>query len=932
MTDGAAMDRARGRLGHVLRGKYRLDAVLGVGGMAVVYAATHRNKKRFAIKMLHAELSLNTDVRTRFLREGYVANSVEHPGAVSVLDDDIAEDGAAFVVMELLDGLAIDELVATHGGRVPVPLALSIIDALLEVMSAAHRKKIVHRDIKPANLFLTKDGRLHVLDFGIARLRDDAGGEATATGAMLGTPAFMAPEQALGHASDIDAQTDLWAIGATFFFLLSGELVHPGENAAQLLIKAATKKARTIAGVMPTLHAAIANLVDRALAFDKAERWESADEMRDALHKASREATDGVVQALPKDVARPLEANITGLEDTAAVSPVADTDEAAFAPTAVEEAPATATVPAPTPASARTDAPVDRKGRNRLVIAGALVAAVAGGIAVASLLAPAKTTPAVSTAPSGSATPRQGRSPATPAAVAAYEAAMEAWRNGQREESLRSLLAVVDADPGFGPGYLRLAIHWCGPGADDETARVFFQKALQHRASLGELDEALLAAFEPRLLLPPDRGEYLRRMEAAAPRFKTDAYFQNLLGEALIASRPDDADAAFQRALAADPRNAPAYEVRIAIARTKGDNRVAAELVDACVNASASAIGCLGTRMSMAAAEGRCQDVKADANRLLAIDATTDDHYWAVAMGMEAVGDPMDAVGEVLKRGATRVSDPDIRRLRELDALWTVSVHEGDFFAAAKNGDEAIAQSSRTGRVEKGGNLQHHRAATADEDEIALALEAGDIARARALVKALRTRVTATSLDDQDVARVLPLLAAWELQVGSRSHEQLVVERDRLVDLVRKNALEKTGRDDPFGAWRVVHAATASDERGALEALAAMPPLDEASERALQRNTIALDVGRVYALAGRGKDALPLLERATRTCFRLGPLIDNVQALYWLGLAREQNGDRKGAREAYEKLLGRWGKATPRSVTAEKARGRLAALDKSSSN
>src|SRR5271168_5018859 len=104
MADDELLALARARIGRVLRGKYHLDRVLGVGGMAVVYAATHRNQKQFAIKMLHAELSIRDDVRQRFLREGYAANSVKHPGALAVLDEDEAEDGSAFLVMELLDG------------------------------------------------------------------------------------------------------------------------------------------------------------------------------------------------------------------------------------------------------------------------------------------------------------------------------------------------------------------------------------------------------------------------------------------------------------------------------------------------------------------------------------------------------------------------------------------------------------------------------------------------------------------------------------------------------------------------------------------------------------------------------------------------------------------------------------------------------------
>jgi len=111
------MVRAQQRIGQVLREKWRLDALLGVGGMAAVYAATHRNQKRVAIKMLHPELSFNSAVRQRFLREGYVANTVQHSGAVSVDDDDVSEDGCAFLVMELLDGETLDARWARKGRR-----------------------------------------------------------------------------------------------------------------------------------------------------------------------------------------------------------------------------------------------------------------------------------------------------------------------------------------------------------------------------------------------------------------------------------------------------------------------------------------------------------------------------------------------------------------------------------------------------------------------------------------------------------------------------------------------------------------------------------------------------------------------------------------------------------------------------------------------
>src|SRR5262249_12850382 len=157
--------------------KWRLDRLLGVGGMAAVYEATHRNKKRVAVKLLHAEFSQNADLRTRFLREGYAANVIEHPGAVSVLDDDVTDAGAAFLVMELLEGETLDQRWERMAGRLPAAEVFGFADQLLDVLAVAHTKGIVHRDIKPENLFVTREGTLKVLDFGIARVfesRQDA--------------------------------------------------------------------------------------------------------------------------------------------------------------------------------------------------------------------------------------------------------------------------------------------------------------------------------------------------------------------------------------------------------------------------------------------------------------------------------------------------------------------------------------------------------------------------------------------------------------------------------------------------------------------------------------------------------------------------------------------------------------------------------------
>jgi serine/threonine-protein kinase len=280
-ADASELELVSRWLGKTIKDKYVVEHMIGSGGMAVVYAARHhRNGKRFAVKMLHRELSLNTFIRQRFLREGYVANRVDHPGAVAVIDDDVTEDGSAFLVMELLVGTTVESMWESHGQRLPLDCVLAISEQLLDVLTAAHAQNIVHRDLKPANMFLVRDGSVKILDFGIARLRESTDSSKTESGTTLGTPLFMPPEQASGRSRDVDGRTDLWAIGATMFSLLSGQYVHDGENATQVLISAATSQARSLTTAVVDPHPVITALIDKALAFDSDDRWESAAAMR----------------------------------------------------------------------------------------------------------------------------------------------------------------------------------------------------------------------------------------------------------------------------------------------------------------------------------------------------------------------------------------------------------------------------------------------------------------------------------------------------------------------------------------------------------------------------------------------------------------------------------------------------------------------------
>jgi serine/threonine-protein kinase len=277
-----AYAHAKRREGTVLCGKWTLERLLGMGGMALVFAARHKNGRAVAVKILRPELVVEPLVVERFLREGYVANKVGHAGAVAILDEDVSSDGAPFLVLELLSGRTLRERL--HEGPLRVAEALRVVEEVLDVLAAAHDHGIVHRDVKPDNLFETDDGTIKVLDFGIARLRESLGnGSETRTGTALGTIGYISPEQARGLTDLVDARSDLWSVGATLFTLLTGRILREAASTNEALLVAMTEPVPPVKTLAPAVPSDVCALLDRALAFDKAARFADAREMGEAV-------------------------------------------------------------------------------------------------------------------------------------------------------------------------------------------------------------------------------------------------------------------------------------------------------------------------------------------------------------------------------------------------------------------------------------------------------------------------------------------------------------------------------------------------------------------------------------------------------------------------------------------------------------------------
>ncbi|WP_437637339.1 serine/threonine-protein kinase [Sorangium sp. So ce854] len=273
-------------------GPWTVVRVLGVGGMASVFYGLRADGCVAAIKVLHSDLAGIDEVRKRFLREGPIGNALAAvaplcEGLPQVLESGSTDDGVVYMAMEMLEGETVFDRMARYG-TLPVGQVIALAERVLDVLIVAHDHGIVHRDLKPENLHIGNDGRVRVLDFGLARVLDplleDVAGvpemTKTSTGVSIGTDDYMAPEQALGLIREIDGRTDLFGLGATMFRLLAGRTIHGKLEEARLLIAVATEKAPPLAQHAPAAPPGLCAVVDRALAFLKQERYPDARTMR----------------------------------------------------------------------------------------------------------------------------------------------------------------------------------------------------------------------------------------------------------------------------------------------------------------------------------------------------------------------------------------------------------------------------------------------------------------------------------------------------------------------------------------------------------------------------------------------------------------------------------------------------------------------------
>jgi serine/threonine-protein kinase len=274
------------REGQVVAGKYRLERLLGVGGMGLVVAAQNTALDMpVALKFLRAEAAVNSDAAARFLREAQAAVQIQSENVVRVFDVGTLDTGEPYMVMEYLRGEDLGKLVETRGA-LPIAEAIGYVLQACDAVAAAHSLGIVHRDLKPANLFLTtrRDGRplVKVLDFGISKaLSGDKGVAAanlTATSAVMGSPAYMSPEQ-MRSSKRVDTRTDIWALGMIAHELLTGKPAFDAQTMPELIAMITADPPTPLRTVRPDAPAELESLVLRCLAKNPEERVQTIGDL-----------------------------------------------------------------------------------------------------------------------------------------------------------------------------------------------------------------------------------------------------------------------------------------------------------------------------------------------------------------------------------------------------------------------------------------------------------------------------------------------------------------------------------------------------------------------------------------------------------------------------------------------------------------------------
>jgi serine/threonine-protein kinase len=884
-------------------GPYAVLDLLGQGGMGVVYRAHDaRLERTVALKVIAkgdarpADGSALTKGQAdeyggRLLREARAVASLNHPNVVAIYDVGETEE-LIYFSMEFVEG----ENLRSRIGDMSIPIGERIrwLADVASGLHAAHRAGLVHRDVKPENVMIRSDGIVKVLDFGIARRtrRVQDGAEfVTGEDQVTGTPLYMAPEQLRGERIDARSDQFSWAIVA--YELLCGTRPFSSSTEGYALVASIlSDPAPPLLERAPDVPSPVAATVHRALSKVADQRLATMEDVAVELwpHTPSARTTRPSSQA----PSSPRHGSDTKHHEPAAFA------ETTRVPTTKDEPPRE---PPTSP-----DRTISR--RSKVATAAGLVAL--GLLSFTMAKRPKTTAPKRPTPPTCS----------VPEAEAELKAARVHARDGAASEALRDLHRAVELDDTCATAHLELALAVIAH--DPQEGLKHYQAAFHGRAALHTRELALLEASEPFIRSRPDLVEWETRLTAAVYRFPDDAPLRVWLGTSREKQLDiEGAKSAYEAASRMDPGFAPAWAGLANAEKRLGNRKAALGAVSACLGRSPVASVCVGARHEIHSEAGECALAKDDAVAWVALDPSSPEPQRALSSALFATSAPRPAVEEALRR-RWALLPAESRKGAEIGDKLNLALADGRF-------DEALALADTLEpTLPPDADVSDHAAVAMSR--VSILVETGQPKRAAEVAKDFLDRMMAYPphplSPDPSLAFVEPLfraglLSSRDLDAKRAEWQEREIARTRATDPAVLS--QQRGRLSWF-RWALVHGAFAETREEAQAALRAIPSDSEppAAQRSLRFDFAA---GKVLSLAGEHIHAVEHLRRVTDACVGFTDPQLRVRAHYHLGLALEARGDREGAKAAYRFVLDRWGAAKPRSITAEKAKTKLAALD-----
>ncbi|MFO0754989.1 MAG: protein kinase [Byssovorax sp.] len=885
-------------------GHYSVVALIGKGGMGVVYRAVDELLCRpAALKVLPPCSEDDAERRRRFLREARAAASVNHPNIATIYQ--VGEsNGKSFIAMELVEGKSLARRI--REGRLPIDEALNVGVQILRGLRKAHAAGLVHRDLKPDNVMINDDGTVKVLDFGLAKPAEvgEPLGEAdtalTDEGGLVGTPYYMSPEQARGKV--VDSRSDLFSFGVVLYEMITGKRPFVGGTASDIVSSVLRDDPAALSSIRHDVPPEVERFVERCMEKDPAKRFADARSALSELEPLYNQLRS------PKTSIPPLAPDAARSADSGDKQRSRHTADPSVLSNRDSRATPSRGIAASSPGGARDSA---RRAAPRWAVMFALAVAIVSVLfrvtrsnpvtqpaAGASASAPAKPT---ATAITDLPLPDSR----VPEALVAYKSGLQALRDANWGRAKDNFARAAELDPSMAAAHLRYAYIAHDTRLDFKVYQAAYSRAVELRATLTPRDLMFLRVLEPLLSrMPAERSVVRERLLEAIKTYPMDAELFMTLAQ--FAETKDEGLRFAERAAALDPQYADAQQLLGRHLARFERYEDALKAFEHCLEVAPTSADCRMERSEAYAKLGRCADAEEELRKSTASQPQLKDCMNRADL-MLGLGRSVESSYQIARQALDGLSGAE-RQRDEAMVRARFAYYGGDF-------EEALKSVEEFGKlIDADPYIGSHQVHTIWLK--GLYVEMGRTEDAVRVVESYWKHKDAW-VSEKAWERNMPL-SRFLHHAGKLSKADLDARLDEFVRAYTGD--DKEGSPSPSLAGYLIDIESREEAEAGLRVLHALPNPPKPEQASVD---MLGALARAHLLAGDADQSIEISRLRVKHCYGA---FDLPHAWMTMAQALEKKGDKAGACEYYGKVLERWGKARPKSVTADKARDLSRAL------